>query len=379
MNLNPISAVTSAAKSLYHAADSGAHAVSSAASATAHVVGDTARGVYHAASTGAHVVARAASNTAHTVGHAATTTARAVGHAAVVTAQEAAEWGKTAAHAVGHVAGQVFATVTNNHKTGNDPIAAAARNDALMAQDVGRNQSDAAKLPEGTRLAGAADLERLGLTDPAMLESGNFRARVYVTGTGEATHYTVAFRGTRFEVMDDWKINAGQALGQPTENYTKALAIGRALADLPEFSISMTGHSMGGGLASAAAIAAGRDANTFNAAGLHANTIAAAQAINAGGQTHRAAQVQAFYVRGEVLSALQDGGDRMAGALLGQAIGGPEGSLIGAALVDAPEAYGTRHAIGNDRPAGRDWKEELPAWRSIKRHDMDYVLHNLPQ
>ena len=349
MSFNPLSAIG-------HAASSAAHAVGHAAQATAHAVA-------HAATSGAHAV-----------GQAATTTARAVGQVAGATAREAAEWGRTA----GHVAGEVIGTITNNHKTGNDPIATRARPDARLAADVYEDKSIAANLPKGTHVASAAELARLDL-DPSMLDSGNFRARVYVTGSGTSTHYTVAFRGTRFSEAADWKTNAGQALGQQTEHYQKALAIGRALADHPELNISMTGHSMGGGLASAAAIAAGRDANTFNAAGLSENTIRTAQAINAAGQTHHAAQVEAFYVRGEVLSAMQDGGDRVAGALLGGAIGGPLGRLVGGALLDAPEAYGHRHAIGNDRPAGNSWTEELPLYRAIARHGMDYVLNNLPR
>lgn len=369
MGFNPISVVSNAAHSVAHAAGSGAYAVSHVASSAAHTVA-------HAARSGARAVGHAATSTADAVAHTATTAARAVGHGAIVTVQEAAEWGKTAAQTVAHTASQVAATVTNNHKTGNDPVARAARSDAVMAADVYLDK--AGELPTGTRVADAQDLARLGVT-PQMLESGNFRARLYVSGSGTDTHYTVSFRGTRFPEAADWKSNAAQAVGQPSEHYQKALALGRQLASHPELSISMTGHSLGGGLASAAAIAAGRDANTFNAAGLSDATIQSARAINAASETRRDARVEAFYVRGDVLSAMQDGGDRMAGALLGGAIGGPLGRLVGAALVDAPEAYGTRHAIGNDRPAGNSWTEELPGYRAIARHGMDYVVHNLPQ
>ena len=321
--------------------------------------------VGHAVSHAAHAVGHAASSGAHAVGHATGSVARTVGHAAGATAREAAEWGRTA----GHVAQSVVGTLTNNHRTGNDPVARNARADAMMSNDVYADKSNPADLPPGVRVATPAELARVDVT-PAMLDSGNFRARVYVTGSGADTHYTVAFRGTRMEKAADWETNAKQALGQQTEHYQKALAIGRSLANHPELSVSMTGHSLGGGLASAAAIAAGRDANTFNAAGLSDNTIRTARAINAAGDNHREARVEAFYVRGEVLSALQDGGDRVAGALLGGA--------FGAAFLNAPEAYGHRHAIGNDRPPGNSWSEELPLYRALVRHKMEYVLHNLP-
>ena len=336
-------------------------------SSVGHAVSHAARSVGHAAISAAHAVGHAASSGAHAVGHAAGSVARTVGHAAGATAREAAEWGKTAPQTTLHVAGDVVGTLTNNHKTGNDPVARAARGDAVLSADVYLDK--AGELPKDTRVANAQDLARLGVT-PQMLESGDFRARLYVSGSGANTHYTVAFRGTRFSEAGDWKSNASQAAGLPSEHYQKALALGQQLAKHPELNISMTGHSLGGGLASAAAIAAGRDANTFNAAGLSDNTIRTAKAINAASDNRRDAKVEAFYVRGEVLSALQDGGDRVAGLILG----GP----FGAAFLDAPEAYGHRHAIGNDRPAGNSWTEELPYYRAVARHGMDYVLNNLP-
>ena len=58
------------------------------------------------------------------------------------------------------------------------------------------------------------------------------------------------------------------------------------------------GHSLGGGLASAAAVASNGNATTFNAAGLHNNT------ITAGGRTNGA--VTAIRVKGEALTALQE-------------------------------------------------------------------------
>ena len=63
-------------------------------------------------------------------------------------------------------------------------------------------------------------------------------------------------------------------------------------------SAKFVGHSLGGGLASAAAVAADGDATTFNAAGLHKNTIAA------GGRT--GGKVTAVRVRGEALTGLQE-------------------------------------------------------------------------
>lgn len=320
-------------------------------------------------------------NPVSAVRHAAGAAAQAVGHAVGVAARhplnhapvaipsrELIGWGRIAAANTADTA----ATLATKAGAG---VATRSRTDAILSKDVYADVPGT--LPPGVRVATQADLALLNIT-PQMLESENFRARVYVEGSGPNAHYTVAFRGTRGMNGADWKANAEQALGQNSEHYTMALKLGQSLARFPELSISMTGHSLGGGLASAAAIAAGRDANTFNAAGLSDRTIGQAQAINAASANRRAAAVDAFYVRGDVLSLMQDGGDRVAGALIGGAIGGPLGRFVGAALINAPEAYGTRHAIGNDRPPGHHWTEELPVYRAIARHNIDYAIHNLP-
>ncbi len=85
--------------------------------------------------------------------------------------------------------------------------------------------------------------------------------------------YVVAFAGTndRADIMADiW-----QGLGQFTLQYNKAIEIGRKLKDLVDFRSNtvVTGHSLGGGLASAASVVSGFHADTFNAAGLLQSTL----------------------------------------------------------------------------------------------------------
>jgi hypothetical protein len=228
---------------------------------------------------------------------------------------------------------------------------------ALLAEDVYRAE---ATPPAGYRVADASDLDRLGITRD-MLEQpdSSFRARVYVTGSGASTEYVVAFRGS--SAGEDWRNNAQQALGLNSESYGKALRIGRQIARSDE-AVSFTGHSLGGGLASAAAVASGRSADTFNAAGLHDDTIDAARAI-ASAEGRGTASVDAFYVPGEILHLAQHGGDRVAGAILG--------GIPGAILADAPEAYGNIQALPDVRPAGKGFFDGL---NPIDRHGMDWVI-----
>ncbi|WP_334183081.1 hypothetical protein [Novosphingobium sp.] len=239
----------------------------------------------------------------------------------------------------------------------NDPGTAASSGDlrgqALLAQDV---YNDVAQPPEGYRVADAADLQVLGLS-PALLGQGEFRARVYATGEGASTEYTIAFRGSQSAA--DWVNNAQQGLGFDSAHYRAALAIGERIArsDAAE-QVRFTGHSLGGGLASAAAIASGRPADTFNAAGLHDDTIADARAIHAAAASPTEAQVDSWQVQGEILSLIQDGGDRLISPFL-----------------DLPEAYGNRHVIDAVAPEGTGF---IGSFNPVSRHGIDWVLSSLP-
>jgi len=241
---------------------------------------------------------------------------------------------------------------------------------ALLAQDV---YNDSARPPAGYSVASAEDLKALNL-DPSLLQTGDFRARVYVKGSGENAEYVIAFRGTQSGA--DWRSNLEQGVGLDSTHYRAALAIGERIgrSELADH-VSFTGHSLGGGLASAAAIASGRPADTFNAAGLSDHTIDQANGIRQQNGIASQAQVDAWYVRGEILSAIQDGGDRAIGGILGGLLGGGIGGIAGGALADAPPAYGDRHALDAVAPEGKSW---LDRHNPVDKHGMDWVLSSLP-
>lgn len=112
----------------------------------------------------------------------------------------------------------------------------------------------------------------------------------------------------------DWAVNFAQGLGVVIPpQYLRAIQIGRNTANTIMASddkrLIITGHSLGGGLASAAAIAARVEQPelfiqgvTFNAAGLHANT-----AQRAGGTRSTASEVpvRAVHVKDEILNSMQ--------------------------------------------------------------------------
>lgn len=235
--------------------------------------------------------------------------------------------------------------------------------------------------PPGWGVATDQQLAEIGLT-PAMLSSptSEFRAEVYVRDIAGQTSYTVAFRGST-AASSDWVANGRQAVGLETDHYNRALEIGESLIVPEGARVTITGHSLGGGLASAAAIAAEMNATTFNASGLHQNTISAAETIARADGRLDVPDIRAVYVRGEILSALQDGGDRMIGGWIGRGlgswlggpVGGAAGGLAGRELTDAPEAYGERIAIDPVRPEGMRWYQDHPG----AKHGIDYVISSL--
>ena len=156
------------------------------------------------------------------------------------------------------------------------------------------------KPPEGYRNATPEDLRSLGLNqamlehpiDPKTGKPTEFRAAVFMNSRTGAP--LVAYKGTTGG--QDWSTNFGQGLGHDTFYYRQAQGIARQVAKSPSGAgAHLTGHSLGGGMASAGAEASGLPATTFNAAGLNAKTV-----------PHPVpADIDAIYVRGEPLRGSQ--------------------------------------------------------------------------
>lgn len=146
--------------------------------------------------------------------------------------------------------------------------------------------------PNGTGTQSAAELEAAGWhrlqpqgdhlvdeqgnqipIDPAMLEDSNtgFRAGIYQNDQGQ---YVVAYAGTDPSEMADIGADATQAFGLETAQYNQAIALAKeAEVVFGDGNVAFTGHSLGGGLAQAGALATGASGVTFNAAGLSDDTL----------------------------------------------------------------------------------------------------------
>ncbi|MDE0451524.1 MAG: Ig-like domain-containing protein [Gammaproteobacteria bacterium] len=109
-------------------------------------------------------------------------------------------------------------------------------------------------------------------------------------------HYYLVFRGTQGGSFRNWWANLRQALGFPSSQYKQAIELAQAVYQKLRGNVTFVGHSLGGGLASAARFAiAGSRAITFNAAGLHSRY-----------RTDEPGEIRAHHIRGDPLSVVQD-------------------------------------------------------------------------
>lgn len=199
-----------------------------------------------------------------------------------------------------------------------------------------------------------------------------FHAEVYRNSiTGEAI---LAFQGTDFDSRVDWENNLKQGLGLESPQYKQANRVAREFADaFADEKRSLTGHSLGGGMAAYSALATGIDATTFNAAGLNART------LDRIGVTREEALdlVTAHHVNGEAVNWAQDSttADLVAAGLLGA-------GYVGNSNFDpVPEAVGTRHGYEplNTEGLPADFRGGLRSdlEERVDLHLMESVLNTL--
>lgn len=166
---------------------------------------------------------------------------------------------------------------------------------ALVNQDVYFDESIPQILPKRVRRVETND-------DNGPGQSGFFGALYSDEKVGNVF---AANRGTEMGIAGrsgvDWKQNVRQALGLRASQYDRGIEWAEALSRrYASPGLIFTGHSLGGGLASAeAAVVPSARALTFDPAGVHVSTVA----------RHDAAltdsRVTAYHVEGEALSVVQ--------------------------------------------------------------------------
>ena len=205
--------------------------------------------------------------------------------------------------------------------------------------------------------------------DPRLFEDAKsgFKAKLYKTGNNS---YVLAFAGT--EDGTDWLNNIAQVAGVESAQYRQAIELAakvKAWAASQGASLEFTGHSLGGGLASAAAMSTGLPATVFNAARVSQGT------MDRYGLSPVGARIENNYVEGEILTGVQEHAASI--GFVAGSLGGPAASGALGALAN----YSIGTPIGNQRSlAAIDPGSDAPAGSGsspLARHGMDFVTKGL--
>ena len=213
-----------------------------------------------------------------------------------------------------------------------------------------------------------AKLKEYGLTPEDLHLSGSpFKAQMYVPDpeiVGEDASPTVVFKGT--EEWADWLENLKQGIFGTSDYYRRAIKIGEKFsASIGKSTaqagpkVEFAGHSLGGGLASAAARASGSNATTFNAAGLHHNTVRNNTMNSSPGPAD--SPINAYRVRGDILTWIQEHS---------------VAATAGAWSLFGPYAAAAKVLVSFFMPDAAGTKYDLPGSgiSPLDRHGMDQVL-----
>lgn len=207
--------------------------------------------------------------------------------------------------------------------------------------------------------------ESIGLKQEHLTnKQSGFGAAIFESKINGETMLT--YRGTNNAVTgkQDWLTNLKQGSGLETEQYNQAMRLASRTQDIYGDDLSIVGHSLGGGLASAGVAVTGQPGYTFNSAGLHPNTVK-----RQGGLSIDAVSdlITTQAVKGEVLTMAQSLGTKavLSGAVA--AIGGPVAGLLTAIGISAFNALPKASGTMLDLPS-------VNGGNPVTRHGMDQVI-----
>ena len=156
-------------------------------------------------------------------------------------------------------------------------------------------KAEGTQLPAGWKVMSQDELDELGVTSDMLFDdtdrfgwfrpgekTGHSFAAVVLKFESDKpgeSKVVVSFRGTVGAPLrsHNWQTNAREGIGCETTEHTMTMNLAKKLqAGLlgKKYKLSFTGHSLGGGLASAASVVTGLEAFTMDSAPLNANTVA---------------------------------------------------------------------------------------------------------
>lgn len=176
---------------------------------------------------------------------------------------------------------------------------------------LNQGKKPSAELIDGWRPMTPFEVDKLivpGFHMKLKRNSTGFSSMLFQKQTDGIQYYAYCTEGTDMTSIRDWYNNIRQWYDGDAPQYSYSVH----LAKLIDHAIGgkavlwFIGHSLGGGLASNNALATGRHAITFNAAGLHPNRIWTSLLLDNGQNliqlNKRTKQIHAFVVEGEILN-----------------------------------------------------------------------------
>ena len=164
--------------------------------------------------------------------------------------------------------------------------------------------------PDGWHKASSAELAQYGVSAGQLHPQGSgFNAELFIPDPavhGESAQPVMVFEGTDFADPNDVNADVAQAMGNPEEYYERAMDLATKVNQHSSGNVIFSGHSLGGGLATAAAQVTGAPAIVSNPAGVHDDTtsrflaergLVAPDNANAG--------ITTYAVQGDLLTTLQ--------------------------------------------------------------------------
>ncbi|REC77535.1 DUF4280 domain-containing protein [Chryseobacterium elymi] len=174
-------------------------------------------------------------------------------------------------------------------------------------------------------------------------DNGFFSSLYYNKNTGE---YFVAFRGSEAgdQFIKDWVIeDGGQAFGFNTPQIEKTRNLAKKMNEATNGKVKFTGHSLGGGNSAMASYYTGLPGYTFNARGVHSNTLKYLDEKKAVGST---SNIINYSTSNDILNGLQNNREGLLATLAFSRIPGLNKiAIVGGLTGAAPRALGEQNEI----------------------------------
>lgn len=211
-----------------------------------------------------------------------------------------------------------------------------AREMSVLAADVYKSAKREGQAPTGwtrasndpTALRAAGfDLTDADLKEMLQPKLSGFRAEIYLPDKrvlGDDAKPVIVYKGSTGEIIDptsptgrresggeDFLNNGQQGIGMRSDYYDRAMRLASVMNQYRPGDFEIAGHSLGGGMASAASAVTGARATTFNAAGLHPATPSRFAKDNGLPTFDTQQTVHTYQTTGEVLNDVQNGMHRL--------------------------------------------------------------------